>query len=1096
MDIEAWLRGLGLGQYVATFRDFAVDADILPDLSDADLEKLGLPLGHRKRLLKAIAGLDVASAAPASTVSMSTTGAAADAERRNIAVLFCDLVGSTGVAARLDAEEWRDIENAYLDAASKAVTDFGGRVAKKLGDGLMALFGYPTAQENDAERAARAALAIQRDLAKLNAANADAGRPRLAVRIGIASGLVVVDAAGEIFGDAPNIAARVQAVAEPGSVLTTAAMQCQLAGLFVVEDLGAHELKGVAGPMALYRLVRQSGAGRRLAARALTPMVGREDEMAALARRWALARRGEGQLLLIVGEPGLGKSRLLEEFRRTLSGTPHTWVEWNCSQLLQNTALHPVVEWGRQRFSADDSPERRLADLEATLTLLNLDPSEHLPLLAPLVDIPLPSERALEGLSPAEFRRKQLGALMAWVMAGARAQPVVLACEDLHWSDPTTLELLRGLAERGGDAPLLILATARPEFRSSWSIRAHHGALGLAPLDAEEVKRMVGQIAARHALSRQTIDGVAARAGGVPLFVEEVTRLLLERHDTGDIQAIPPTLQQSLAARLDRLGPAREIAQVAAVIGRAFSYALLRAVACAGDAELCEGLERLTEAGLIHVHGQPPDADYRFKHALIRDAAYEGLLKSRRQALHARIAENLRDRFPERAEAEPEFLAGHFTQGGLLEPAIDAWTKAGEQAARRSAITEAVAHFEKAINIADALPDRRERRLDRLRLQVAYGNVLIPARGHGAVETTAAFVRARELITENTELSETFSIYYGLWTGHFVRGELEPMKTTAAELLLATEAGSESAAAGIAHRMSGVTYWSAGEFSLARTFLDRALTMIGPEIDKVSMLAFGQEPGVSVLAYLSLTNWPLGNVARAIARADEAVERATVSGHVATIAYSVWHRLLLDLMQRRDDLAIDGAKALIEISEKYELRQWRIAGIFFDGWTRWRRDSQVDGIEAMKRGVALVREQSAHNTSPIYAILHAEALCEHGQIALALAAIDETAAEIEHTGCRWIEAVLYRVRGEILLKMGAPHVSAAEAALARALHIAHAQQARSFELCAAMSLARLYRDRGQSVQARDILAPVYGWFTEGFDTPDLTQAKALLDQLA
>ena len=535
MDVGDWLRSLGLGQYEATFRDNAIGMDILADLTENDLSQFGVLFGDRKRLLKAIASLRSTEPVPKLPIATVLTEPKQDAaERRPITVMFCDLVGSTSLAAKLDPEDWRSLVGSYLDAASAAVTSLGGHVLKKLGDGLMALFGYPQAQENDAERAVRAALAIQRALADLNARNVRSGAPELSARIGIECGSVVVDAAGEVFGEAPNVAARVQAAAEPGTVLVTASVQRQTAGLFVVEDKGAHDLKGVPAPVALYRVVRASGGGRRGGARALTPLVGREDELALLMRRWARALEGEGQFVQIVGEPGIGKSRLVEEFRAKLAETPHTWVEWAASQLLQNTPLHPIAEWGRLRFGgADATDEGRLADLENTLRLIGLDEAENAPLLAPLVDIPLREDRRTR-CPPEELRRRQLAAMTAWVLAGARTQPVVLAFEDLHWADPTSLDLLRALAERGGQSPLLVVTTTRPEFRSPWAMRSHHGVVSLAPLDRAQVRRMVVEIASRHALSDETIDGVGERTGGVPLFVEEVTRLLLERDLRGE----------------------------------------------------------------------------------------------------------------------------------------------------------------------------------------------------------------------------------------------------------------------------------------------------------------------------------------------------------------------------------------------------------------------------------------------------------------------------------------------------------------------------------------------------------------------------------
>jgi class 3 adenylate cyclase len=527
--------------------------------------------------------------------------------------MFCDLVGSTSIAAKLDAEDWRNLVSTYLDEASAAIANLGGHVLKRLGDGLMALFGYPQAQENDVERTVRAALAIQRVLAEINARNSGKGALELTARIGIELGPVVVDATGEVFGDAPNVAARVQAAAEPGSVLVTMNVQRHVAGLFVAEEQGVRELKGVSEPIQLFRIVRASGGRRRSGARARTPFVGRKEELGLLARRWQRARTGEGQLVLVVGEPGLGKSRLIEEFHARLAETPHTWVEWSASQLLQNTPLHPIAEWGRQRF-ADALAEARLADLEGTLRLIGLNPVEHAPLLAPLVDIPLPPGR-VANFPPEELRRRQLAAMTAWVLAGARSQLVVLAFEDLHWADPTSLDLLRALAERGSQAPLLLLATTRPEFRPTWNLRSHHSLISLSPLDRAGVASMVGEISARHALSKELVEGVNERTGGVPLFVEEVTRLLLERGEQGGAQAIPPTLRQSLAARLDRLGDAREVAQIGAVLGRGFAYTLLRNVAETDETRLQASLDRLAGADLLFVEGAPPQANYRFKRA-------------------------------------------------------------------------------------------------------------------------------------------------------------------------------------------------------------------------------------------------------------------------------------------------------------------------------------------------------------------------------------------------------------------------------------------------------------------------------------------------
>ena len=861
MDIGSWLRSLGLEQYDALFRENDIDAEVLGDVTDADLEKLGVTFGHRKRLLKAIASLGPTEPAAKPTRPPSLPSSTDGAERRPITVMFCDLVGSTSLAAKLDAEDWRNLVNAYLDEASAAVVGLGGHVLKKLGDGLMALFGYPQAQENDAERAVRAALAIQRALVEVNARNASRRAPELSARIGLDSGQVVVDATGEVFGDAPNIAARVQGAAEPGSILITAPVQRQTAGLFVAEDRGQHELKGVSAPITLYRVVRASGGGRRGGMRALTPLVGREEELDLLGRRWDRAQKGEGQLALIVGEPGLGKSRLMEEFHGRLGETPHTWVEWSSSQLLQNTPLHPIAEWGRQRFGVDLPTEQRLADLENTLGLIGLDPTEYAPLLAPLVDVLLPEDRVAK-LAPEELRRRQLAAMTAWVLASARIQAVVLAFEDLQWADPTSLDLMRALAERGAQAPLLIIATARPEFRPPWSVRSHYSVISLSPLDSVQIAKMVRELSFRHALPKDIVEGVSERTGGVPLFVEEVTRLLLERGEQGGAQAIPPTLQQSLAARLDRLGSAREIAQIGAVLGRGFSYALLQSVAGLDEGALRSSLERLAEADILFVEGHGPQATYRFKHALIQDAAYDSLLKSRRQTLHAQAAEILRDS----ASPEPEAIAHHFNQAGLDDLAIEWWGKAGDQALRRSAFQEAISHLGKAIAMADkevvgSVATGPEQ--SRVKLQIDYAQALVWSKGFAADETRAAFERTGDLATRAEFPAERFPALFGQFLSSLMHGDIHSAGQIAERFLQEAEAQGRLSEAGVGHRIVGLTSMFSGDLVEARRHLETALRTYDRERDSEVRERFALDTGVAARVFIALVSWLGGDLQRA-----------------------------------------------------------------------------------------------------------------------------------------------------------------------------------------------------------------------------------------
>ena len=1109
MDVGGWLRGLDLGQYEEKFRDNKIGADVLPRLTADDLRDIGVSaVGDRRRLLDAIAALAGATlpdlAAPPKPAPPNSAQLAA--ERRPITVMFCDLVGSTSLASRLDAEDWRNLVNAYLDEASKAVRGLGGHVLKRLGDGLMALFGYPQAQENDAERSVLAALAILRALDGINSKNAARGMPELSARIGLDLGPVVVDASGEVFGDAPNVAARIQALAEPGSVVVTANVQRQVAGLFVVEERAAHRLKGVREAVSLYRVIRASGGRRRSAARALTPFIGRNEELSLLARRWERAKAGEGQFVQIVGDPGLGKSRLVEEFRARLRETPHTWVEWSASQLLQNTPLHPIAEWGRRRFGDSEAPaDERLVDLEGTLRLIGLDPAEHAPLLAPLVDIPLAQDRTAK-FAPEELRRRQLAALTAWVLAGARSQAVVLAFEDLHWADPTSLDLMRALAERGAQAPLLIVATARPEFRAPWPMRSHHGVIALAPLDRAEVERMVSEIAARQALTHDVVQGVTERTGGVPLFVEEVTRLLLERGAEGGGQAIPLTLQQSLAARLDRLGEAREIAQIGASLGRDFTHALLRAVAEVADPVLQSALERLADADLLFVEGAPPEAAYRFKHALIQEAAYESLLKSRRQTLHRRAAEALLE-----GGAEPEAIAHHFTEAGLDDLAIEWWGKAGDQALRRSAFQEAIAHLGKAIAMADRVDQRRPPlgapaqneeiagaaagRDRRPRLHVAYGNTLIAARGFGAPETTEAFAKARASSTTEGDAAERLAADFGLWAGSYARGELPQMRAQAAAFLADVKERPDLPEAGVAHRAQGITHWFAGEFLEARSHLERALALFEPDRDDDLGYRFGMDPGVPAMAYLGFTLWSLGEIDRAIALVERMRERVAGLTHANTLALGAVHAVVFELMRRDRSRVRTDVSNLVRIVREHDLRLFRAFGVFFEGWAMADAGALAEGLEGMRRGAENLREQKALVFDARVKIALAEAEAQSGDPERALAVLDEALATAERAGYRAFEADLRRARGEILLKRDPANPAGAEEAFQTAVNVAQQQGARSFGLRAAVALATLYRTTGRPADAHAVLAPALEGFSPTPEMPEFAEAQALLAAL-
>jgi class 3 adenylate cyclase len=1153
MDVGGWLRGLGLPKYEAAFRDNGIDLSVLPHLTVEDLKELGIAsVGDRRKLLTAISAL--ASRTPSERALPEGSPAPlkkiseVSAERRPITVMFCDLVGSTGLAAKLDAEDWRNLVNAYLDEASAAVTGLGGHVLKKLGDGLMALFGYPQARENDAERALRAALAIQRALDDLNARSPRADAPKLAVRIGLDSGPVVVEATGEVFGEAPNVAARVQALAEPGAVLVTAAVQSQVAGLFVAEEQGARELKGIAVPVQLFRIVRASSGRRKGGARALTPFVGREEELGMLARRWERVRAGEGQLALVVGEPGLGKSRLIEEFRSRLAETPHTWIEWSASQLLQNTPLHPVAEWGRHRFSADAPAERRLADLEGALRFIGLDPAENAPLLAPLVDIPIPLSRAATFV-PEELRRKQLSAMTAWVLGGARSQPTVVAFEDLHWADPTSLDLLRALAERSAQAPLFLLAATRPEFRPPWSLRSHHSVISLSPLDRAGVARMVGQISASRALSKALIEAVNERTGGVPLFVEEVTHLLLERGEQGGVQTIPPTLQQSLAARLDRLGAAREVAQIGAVLGRDFSYALLHAVVGAtvsaaddraavsvanrgatglgkadykgvapvtaiadhgsvggvgdsalqsavDDAGLQSALEHLAEADLLFIEGSPPDASYRFKHALIRDAAYESLLKSRRQALHRRAAEALLSK-----NREFEAIAHHFAEAGLDDAAIKWWGRAGDQALRRSAFQEAIAHLGKAIATADKAAGAAPRRAHaaasssrRLKLQTDYGQAMMWSKGFGAEETRAAFARAAELAERTGDFSERFAACHGQWTLEIARGELRSARELASTFVREAEERGRAVETGVAHRGLALINCLSGDFLDAQTHCERSLEACTPGHEEKARERYGEYTGPLVMSCLAITTWQLGEVGRARELIEMANRRATELGHAPSMTHPLLFRSHLEILRGDVTATLSSAEALESCASEHGMTLWRRSAALLSAWARGRLHDPAAGAGEYRRELAAYSDHDATIHMAFYRALLAQLEADTMGAETALKRVDDAIAHASDNRCYL--AFIHRLRGEILVQCDPSNSVAAEQAFRTAIDVAQQQSARTLGLQAALALAKLLRSTGQAAEAHAVLAPALEGFSPTPEMPEIAEAQALLRALS
>ena len=823
-----------------------------------------------------------------------------------------------------------------------------------------------------------------------------------------------------------------------------------------------------------------------------------------MARRWERARAGEGQFIQIVGEPGLGKSRLVEELQSRLAETPHTWVEWSASQLLQNTPLHPVIEWGRQRFSGDVPAEQRLGDLEGTLRLIGLDPLEHAPLLAPLVDIALPSDR-VSNFSPEELRRRQLAAMTAWVLAGARSQPVVLAFEDLHWADPTSLDLLRALAERGAQAPLLILAMTRPEFRPPWSLRSHHTSpiVVRARSDPRRGRRVLrGRRACRDVaeLSRRSSKGVNNAPAACQLFVAALRVLLLERAEAsgGASRRSRRTLEQSSPRESSASAPpaGRETARISS---RAFTYAFGLASRTVDETALQTALERLADADLLFIEGVPPQATYRFKHALIQDAAYDSLLKSRRQALHRRAAEVLRNQ-QERAVAEPEVIAHHFTEAGLDDLAIEWWGKAGDQALRRSAFQEAIAHLGKAIEMTDKATGAASRpnagdttaSRQRVKLQVDYSEAIMYYKGFSAEETRVAWARAAELAANRDDFSERSAVRHAQWTLAIVRGELRAAQELASTFLCEAEEAGRPVEAGVARRSLGVICYYSGDFLNARIHCERALDACRHERDFEARKRFSDDTGAVAMSILAITSWQLGEVERASELINMANHRAAELGHAPSKVHPLYWKSILEILRGDAAAALITGEALEGLCEEHGMGEWRAVAEMVVGWAHGRLSSPTAGAAEMRQALAVLINKGMRIVVVFFQGLLADLELETLGADSAVVRIDEALVSADQSTNFASLPFLHRLRGDILLKRNPRNTAPAEDAYRTAIDIAKQQAARSPALQASLALAKLYQSAGRPAEAKAVLAQALEGFAPTDEMPEIGEALELM----
>ena len=1124
MDVVVWLRGLGLGKYEATFRENEINEKVLLSLTAEDLKELGVAaLGHRRQLLDAIAVLrGQADGGPTTAPGPAAVDASPrdTAERRQVTVMFSDLVGSTALSARMDPEDLREVISAYQKCVAETVVRFSGFVAKFMGDGVLIYFGYPQAHEDDAERAVRAGLEL---VAAVGALKTHAA---LQTRVGIATGLVVVgDLIGSgasqeqaIVGETPNLAARLQGVAEPNAVVVADGTRRLLGNLFELDDLGSRDLKGITGPVRAWAALRPASVESRfdaLHASGLTELIGREEELELLLRRWSKAKGGQGQVVLLSGEPGIGKSRLTAALLERLAAEPHTRLRYFCSPQHTDSALYPIIcQMERAAgFMHDDNARAKLDKLDTVLAL-SFTPPQDAALVAEMLSLPNDGRYPTLDFAPQQRRQKTLDALTAQMEALSRSNPVLMIFEDVHWIDPTSLEVLGRTVDTLRTLGVLLIVTYRPEFEPPWIGRPHVAALTINRLGEGEIAALIDGVTGNKLLPASIRQDIIERTDGIPLFVEEMTKAVLEAGGEGSAEravaaipspsiAVPASLHASLMARLDRLGPAKEVAQIGAAIGREFSHTLLAAVARKPEAETASALDRIIDAGLLFRQGTPPQATYLFKHALVQDAAYGTLLREPRRALHARIAETLEDKFSEIAENQPELLARHYSHASLIEKAASLWGKAGQRSLDRSALVEAAEQLGRALDHLATLPSTPALRGEQIKLQVALINPLTHIRGYAASETKAATEQARLLIEKAEALGEApedplllFSVLYGLWITNVVAFKGAVVRQLAEEFLALAKKQGATIPLMVGHRLMGMSLLFTGDVAASRTHLDRAIALYNPIEHRPLVSRFGQDIGVAILSFRSLALWILGYPVAALVDIAHALKDAREIGQAATLMYALTNTSLTLIFIGSYATAKERLDELLALANEKSAVYWKARGLVLQGCVLSATGEASEAVQIISSGLTTYRSTGAIVQLPSSLSSLSAAYVQVGNIKDASRCVGEAMAAIEATEETLHEAEVNRIAGEIALMSAEPNAAKAEAHFERALSVARAQQAKSFELRAAMSIARLWRDQGKPQQARELLAPVYGWFTEGFDTLDLKEAKALLEELA
>jgi class 3 adenylate cyclase len=1111
MNLGSWLRSLGLEQYEPAFRENAIDESLLPSLTAEDLKDLGVGIvGHRRKLLDAIAVLraDVNTKA-AQTGTLPTIDRSRDtAERRQVTVMFSDLVGSTALSTRMDPEDLREVISSYQKCVAETVRRLDGFIAKYMGDGVLVYFGYPHAHEDDAERAVRAGLEMIASVSAL------ASPISLQTRVGIATGLVVVgDLIGSgsaqergIVGETPNLAARLQGIAEPNMVVIAESTRRLLGSFFELRELGAKELKGIAGSVHVWAALRASFVESRfeaLHASGLTALVGREEESELLLRRWARAKNGEGQVVLLSGEAGIGKSRLTAALLERLA-EPHTRLRYFCSPQHTDSALYPIIRQMERAagLAHDDSSQARLDKLDALLAQTSTS-AQDAALFAEMLSLTNDGRYPVIELTPQQRRQRTLEELSARMEALTRASPVLIIFEDVHWIDATTLEVLGRAVDQLQTLRVLLIVTFRPEFDPPWIGRPYVAALTINRLGQRDIDAMIDHLVGSKRLPASIRQDIIKRTDGIPLFVEEMTKAVLESGCEGEAPrtesaapppsaAVPASLQASLMARLDRLGPAKEVAQVGAAIGRQFSYLLLASVVRQREAELGSALDRLITAGLLFRQGAPPHATYLFKHALVQDTAYATLLRGQRQELHARIAKVLEEEFQETIGAHPETLAHHYSQAGLVDLAIQFWGRAGARSADRSAHYEAVGHFGCALDMVGKLPPSHQRDERELELTLALAVSLIAVDGFGSIRVEECAVRAKGLSDKFYGSQNRFAAQRVAWNSSLLRQPVPRTAALARDLFGLAEEDGNPAKLAVAHRALGYSLLIAGQFQEAAETLARGATLADRGLQG-EFAIYGEHPSMVCRAYGGQVKILMGFPESGMRLVKAAVAHARHQDNAHSLAWALGVAAHVSQSQHEPAATARFASEAIETAREHQMPQWLALGERCKGWAIHQLGDFESGLNLQRQGVRRWYETGAALHTTHCEISLAESYLLQGDAAAARSHLSAARAHGTSYGEKYLVAEIDRLEALLLRCEGAP-TEMVEECLAKALDVARQQGARLFELRSATALAQIIAEHNEH-KAVDILAPIYNWFTEGLGTSDLREAKALLDRL-